>query len=66
MKDKLKEGINKVLGGFFQEEQGNRVTTNNLNGLAGKIYAVIDETFKGDESGKREKSAGNKTEKGEG
>ena len=58
MKDKLKEEINKVLGAFFQEEQGNRVTTNNLNGLAGKIFMAIDAIFKGsndDKAGKAKK-----------
>ena len=41
-KELLKKQIIEVLTGFFQEERGNRLTTNNLDGLGMKIIRVID------------------------
>lgn len=42
MKDQIKAEIAKILQEFFQEEQNNRVTSNNMNGLNGKFMAMVD------------------------
>lgn len=42
MKDQIKAEIAKILQEFFQEEQANRVTSNNMNGLNGKFMAMVD------------------------
>lgn len=42
-KEAIKKAIAGVLNQFFQEEQGNRITSNNLEGLAGKLFNSIDQ-----------------------
>jgi len=41
-KDKLKKEIIQLLQNFFQEEQGNRITSNNIEGFSGKLLTLID------------------------
>jgi len=40
--DKVLQDISKVVKDFFLEEQGNRVTSNNIQGLSFKIKAAFD------------------------
>ena len=40
--ERLKKNVSAVLVRFFQEEHGNRITSNNINGLLGTLLAVID------------------------
>jgi len=40
--DKVLQDISKVVQDFFLEEQGNRVTSNNIQGLSFKIKAAFD------------------------
>ena len=42
MKDQVKKIITQYLQAFFQEEQGNRITSNNIEGFAGKLLTAID------------------------
>ena len=41
-KEQLKKQFGKLLQAFFQEEHGNRITTNNMEGLLSKLYRTID------------------------
>jgi len=41
-KTELRENLIKLLNGFYQEEQGNRVTTNIVDGLILKIIKLFD------------------------
>ena len=38
----LKSDLMAILQGFFDEEKGNRVTSNNLEGLLGKVLRAIE------------------------
>ena len=40
--DKVMQDVSKVIEGFFLEERGNRVTSNNIQGLSFKMKAVLD------------------------
>lgn len=42
-KEQLKKQAIQLVQTFFQEEQGNRVTSNNMEGLIGRILRLIDE-----------------------
>lgn len=41
-KEQFKKEITALMQRFFQEEQGNRVTTNNIDGLMIKLLSLID------------------------
>ena len=41
-KPELKENLIKLLNGFYQEEQGNRITTNIVDGLTLKTIKLFD------------------------
>ena len=41
-KEQFKKELAQLLQGFFQEEQGNRVTSNNISGLHGKLMELLD------------------------
>jgi len=41
--DKVLQDISKVVQNFFLEEQGNRVTSNNIQGLSFKIKAALED-----------------------
>jgi hypothetical protein len=43
MKDKIKQVVQQHVQAFFQEEQGNRITSNNIEGFAGKLFRAIDQ-----------------------
>lgn len=40
--DKALQDISKVIQDFFLEERGNRVTSNNIQGLSIKIKSVLE------------------------
>lgn len=40
--DKALQDITTVIQDFFKEEQGNRVTSNNIQGLSLKIRSALD------------------------
>ena len=40
--DKVLDDISKVIEQFFLEEQGNRVTSNNIQGLSLKVKSAFD------------------------
>lgn len=42
-KAQFKEEFLAVINTFFQEERGNRITSNNIEGFIGKVLKVIDE-----------------------
>jgi len=41
-KTEVKEEIYKLINAFFQEERGNRVTSNNIEGLSLKINILLE------------------------
>jgi len=41
-KNELQDAIIKLMNNFYQEEQGNRVTTNVVDGITLKIVKVFD------------------------
>ena len=41
-KSELKDELHKVLMQFFKEDQGNRVTSFNTNGLIGTVNAALE------------------------
>lgn len=41
-KEQFKKEMIELLNTFFQEEQGNRITSNNMEGFSGKLMALID------------------------
>lgn len=41
-KEAFKKEMVQLLQNFFQEEQGNRITSNNIEGLSGKIFNLIN------------------------
>ncbi len=50
-KEELKGRLDKLLSDFFVEEQGNRVTSNNIQGLIVKVNTILDELDKQPPSG---------------
>lgn len=40
--DEVKQVINQLVQNFIKEEQGNRVTNNNMSGLLMQIFAAVD------------------------
>ena len=40
--DKVLQEISKVINAFYLEEQGNRITSNNIQGLSFKIKSSFD------------------------
>ena len=40
--DKALQDISKVIQDFFLEEQGNRLTSNNIQGLSLKVKSALD------------------------
>jgi len=51
-KSELREAIIKLLNGFYQEEQGNRVTSNIVDGLTLKIIKLLEANEVAEEPGK--------------
>jgi len=41
-KEQFKKELIALMQRFFQEEQGNRVTTNNIDGLMIKLSSLVD------------------------
>jgi len=41
-KEQFKKELIALMQRFFQEEQGNRVTSNNVEGFTGKLISLID------------------------
>ena len=54
-KEAFKKEMAQLLQNFFNEEQGNRITSNNIEGLSGKIFNLINKL--------EERERGNPTEK---
>ncbi len=50
--DRVKETVIGVLTKFFQEEVGNRVTPNNMEGLGMKMLKALDELDKSNKESK--------------
>lgn len=41
-KDQFKNEMTGLMQRFYQEEQGNRITTNNIDGLMIKLSSLVD------------------------
>ena len=41
-KEQFKKGLVTIMQDFFQEEHGNRVTSNNIEGLTAKLINLVD------------------------
>lgn len=49
-KSTLKEALLKLLNEFFAEERGNRLTSNNIEGLAVKINTLLEQHIEKEDS----------------
>ena len=56
MKDILIKKSSELLQSFFQEEQGNRITQNNLSWLSVRFNKLINEVLPAEKKGKENKN----------
>ena len=54
-KETIKDELMRILNEFFREERGNRITSNNMEGLSAKVGHTLEHNKVEEKKGKPEK-----------